>query len=105
MLVSHLLQTARCFSARRCTQTFLSSLWLCFDSPSLPPISVVFSVPVFLVIQAAALLVSHIGSMVAGTARLSLAEGAVALSRRVEFDRTEVQEVLSSLGLGDAEDV
>jgi len=43
--------------------------------------------------------------MVAGTARLSLAEGAVALSRRVEFDRTEVQEVLSSLGLGDAEDV
>jgi len=55
--------------------------------------------------EAAALLVSHIGSMVAGTARLSLAEGAVALSRRVEFDRTEVQEVLSSLGLGDAEDV
>ena len=44
---------------------------------------------------------SHIGSMASGTARLSLAEGASALSRRVEFDRAEVRELLSSLGVDD----
>ena len=54
-----------------------------------------------LLIQAAGLLMSHIGSMASGTARLSLAEGASALSRRVEFDRAEVRELLSSLGVDD----